>query len=417
MRFGFVRHRALKDELAETARAVRADLADRMLPYWAATVDREQGGYRLADPAPAPGDGESKQIVSQARMLWSLSHAHARGFGGGALLAAARHGYDFLRAAFFDREHGGVFWSVERDGRPRDERKIVYGHAFALYALTEYGRASGDADALASAGALFDLLQARAHDGVHGGWIEHFARDWVPLPLGTPRVHVERAGMKSANTHLHLLEAFAAAFAATARPAIGAAAQEALRLCAEKFHPPQAAAGRPHFMPDWSPPADAAAARISYGHNIEFAWLMVDAQRKLGLAPSWPHFDALVDHALRFGFDYARGGVYLSGPTVGLADDLDFVWWVQGEAIAALTEGLAHAFAPERGRALLKMLRHVRERQADPADGIWRHTLTGAGSVKNPAKLQAWKSNYHDIRALVKFCDAFAPRAGRVTTR
>ena len=35
--------------------------------------------------------------------------------------------------------------------------------------------------------------------------------------------------------------------------------------------------------------------------------------------------------------------------------------------------------------------------------------MTADGKVKNPAKAHNWKANYHDVRALVKLIDAFAP--------
>jgi mannose/cellobiose epimerase-like protein (N-acyl-D-glucosamine 2-epimerase family) len=45
--------------------------------------------------------------------------------------------------------------------------------------------------------------------------------------------------------------------------------------------------------------------------------------------------------------------------------------------------------------------------QADPKDGIWLDTVTADGKPKVTAKAHNWKANYHDVRAIVKFVEAF----------
>jgi hypothetical protein len=82
----------------------------------------------------------------------------------------------------------------------RAQLTIVYG--FAAYA-----RASGHRDALRHALDLHGVVNERLHDGKHGGWHEYATRDWSVLPAGDTRAVVEPAGVKSANTHLHWLEA------------------------------------------------------------------------------------------------------------------------------------------------------------------------------------------------------------------
>src|SRR5213075_556802 len=83
------------------------------------------------------------------------------------------------------------------------------GESFVIYAFVEYYRASGDRGALQEAMDLYRLVQEKAHDGKNGGWTEHFTRDWKPLAPRDPAGEVEISGLKSANTHLHLMEALA----------------------------------------------------------------------------------------------------------------------------------------------------------------------------------------------------------------
>src|SRR5487761_2258054 len=171
------------------AKEFRVQLAAKVLPYWFDTaMDRTNGGYVLADDLNGRGVATEKQLVSQARMVWGFSHAHRKGFSTleRNYLQAAQSGYRFLLDHFLDREHGGYFWKTDLAGKVIDDRKILYGESFVIYAFVEYYRASHDADALRRAMDLYQALQQHAHDAKNTGWIEHFQRDWTPLPLRAP---------------------------------------------------------------------------------------------------------------------------------------------------------------------------------------------------------------------------------------
>jgi mannose/cellobiose epimerase-like protein (N-acyl-D-glucosamine 2-epimerase family) len=77
--------------------------------------------------------------------------------------------------------------------------------------------------------------------------------------------------------------------------------------------------------------------------------------------------------------------------------------------IAALADAYRHRTDSDYSRALGLTLRFVRQYQADPKDGVWYDTVTFDGAPKNVAKAHNWKANYHDVRALVKLIETFAP--------
>ena len=92
----------------------------------------------------------------------------------------------------------------------------------------------------------------------------------------------------------------------------------------------------------------ASSAGLSYGHNVEFAWLMIRAEKVLGQKPSWDHFYALLNHALKNGYDDRRGGLYYRGFDDQPATDTEKIWWVQAEMLSALTDALKHQDDPAR---------------------------------------------------------------------
>jgi cellobiose epimerase len=398
--------------LAEQARDWRAQLGAKVLPYWFDTAqDTNAGGYLLADDLKGRGTATEKQLVGQSRMVWGFAHAHLKGYGHGQYdyLQAARQGYRFLLDHFLDGDHGGYYWKTDIAGKVTNDRKIVYGQSFVIYALVEYYRASGDKAALGHAMDLYQTLQQRAHDPKNSGWVEHFERNWTPLPFRDSRAEVEVAGLRSANTHLHLMEALTELYDATHDSKVRASLAEAVKINSTWFYPRQAGESCFHRQPDWSAVTDPRSRGLSYGHNVEFAWLLVRAEKTLGRRPSWAHFEAHLDHALKYGYDHERGGLYSQGNDDQPATNLDKVWWVQSEMVAALTDALLHRKNEAYSQALEKLVIFIQTHQTDPRDGIWLDTVSADGRPKSTGKAHSWKANYHDVRAMVKFVEAFAP--------
>jgi mannobiose 2-epimerase len=397
---------------AEYARDFQAQLTKHVLPYWLRTLDPQNGGFLLADDGTGKGTARDKQLVSQARMVWGFAHAHLHGLTGRRrdCLRAAENGYRFLLDHFRDAEHGGYFWKTDLAGQPINDCKFLYGQAFVIYAFVEYHRATRDPQALAHAMDLYHAIQRHCHDAQHGGWIEHTERDWTPLQPGDRRNEVEVVGYRSANAHLHWMEALTELYAETRDRDVRRSLIEALDLNQRYFYPREPGKSCFHRQPDWSEVTDPASAGLSYGHNVEFAWLMIRAERALRRRPSWSHFHAHLRHALEHGYDHARGGLYHRGVDDQPATDTDKIWWVQAEMLAALTEGLGHSRDRAYSAALDSLLTFLVQHQIDPDDGIWLDTVAADGTPKRRAKAHNWKANYHDLRALVKFIEAFGRR-------
>jgi mannobiose 2-epimerase len=218
---------------------------------------------------------------------------------------------------------------------------------------------------------------------------------------------VELAGCKSANTHLHLLESLTELYKATQDQDVKRSLGEAVQINCTWFYPKDPGKSAFHRKPDWTLITGPRSSGVSYGHNVEFAWLMIQAQEALAQKPSWEHFKAYLDHALKYGYDYTRGGLYSRGIDDQPATDTDKIWWVQAEMLAALTDALRHKPDPAYSQALDKLLQFIVSFQADPKDGIWLDTVTADGKPKVTAKAHNWKANYHDVRAIVKFVEAF----------
>jgi cellobiose epimerase len=400
------------------------------MPYWHdRTRDDRYGGYRVVpDVQPARlrrvarglarrgprVEPHRKQLVSQSRLVWLFSYGHRKALGkpGRDYLAAATTGYRFLLEHFLDRDHGGFVWTTDPAGRPENDAKILYGQAFVIYAFVEYARAAGDGRALDQALELHRVVDEQLHDDEHGGWFEHAEPTWHLMSSTDPRAAVEVVGLKSANAHLHWLEALTELADATGDERVTRSLTEARLVNQRHFYPADAGKSCQRRGTDWSAVPGEAGGSLSYGHNVQFAWMLIRAERVLRLDPSWDVFYAHVDHALRYGYDHQRGGVYSLGYDDQPATRTEKLWWVQAEMMVALTDALLQRWEQRYNRALVQTIRFVERHQTDGTDGVWLERVTAAGRRSVPRKAGEWKVGYHEVRALVRLVEAFGLSRG-----
>lgn len=169
-----------------TQKTVEWILTENIIRFWyPEVIDKHDGGYRLNHGLDGRWRGPAnKSLVTQARTLWFFSRLMNSDYRSDEYLAAARHGYEFMRDRMWDKEFGGFYWELDSAGHTAvDPKKRLYGQAFVLYALTEYVRASGDPAGKAAAAQFFELIETKAHDARHGGYRENFRHDWT---IGNP---------------------------------------------------------------------------------------------------------------------------------------------------------------------------------------------------------------------------------------
>ena len=369
---------------------------------------------------------ENAFLVYQARMTWTaaafaaFSGAHHDEFVG-----YARHGIAFLDDRMRDKEQGGFHWIVGAAGTldPRlGDEKHVYGTAFVVYAASVARQVIGDERALKVARDAFDWLEQHAHDPKHGGYFEAIRRDGTPIlswqasaPLSqrTDRLGVYY-GFKSMNSHIHLLEALTELAKVDDRPIVHERLRETFLIVRDRIAVEPGALNL-YLTPDWR----AIPAHDSFGHDVETAYLLVEAARELKLPDdpqTWQVARLLVDHALEWGWDEQYGGFYDKGESFGGgAFDLKKVWWTQAEGLNTLL--LMHRYDKRRtdrySKAFWKQWAFIEKHMIDPIDGGWYAETTRDGRlIGNGDKANQWKANYHTSRALMNVVRTLDTLAG-----
>ncbi len=384
---------------------LETNLVQNIAAFWfPKTLDRTNGGYimnhdingRLRDPG-------TKMIVTQARMVWLYSRMARAGYEPAQYLDAANLGYRFLKAKMWDKTHGGFYWQVDVTGnkvlRPK---KHLYGQSFALYALSEYYLASGNPEALDLATRLFNLMEEKAHDKTYGGYIEWFNEDWSPAP-SDEETYMGEPAFKLMNTHLHLLESVTAFYRASHSPVArerllelidiqsGTVVRKGLGACTDKYRR------------NWEPVLTGDYARVSYGHDLENIWLLIDACNAAGIS-NYPRLDlyrTLFDYSLRYGFDQDQGGFFDHGPFNRPASDRSKTWWVEAEASVSALYMYRLTHDPKYLQVFEKTYDWIDRHQTDWKHGEWYETVQPDGTPKGD-KAYIWKSGYHNGRAMIE---------------
>lgn len=408
---------------------VDAELQRDLKLWYPLSIDTERGGYHSIisrDWTLQPYD--TKGIVQQARMAWVAAEVALRRPEWRKELEPFSHqGAKFVAEKMWDAKYGGFYWEVKADGTPlseeNSEMKHAYGIAFAIYGLANAYRLTEDKAILDRAVEGFQWLDEHGHDAVNGGYIEAFYRDGTPMtapPKDRPEVVKgktrELLGCKSMNSHLHLLEAFTELYKVWPDPTLRVRLEELLVIMRDKVTT-WPGAMRQFFRADWTP----AATYVSFGHDVETAYLLEEALDVLGHPEDTMTLEVcknLVDHAIEFGWDRENGGFYYDGATFGAspADSTKF-WWVEAEGLNALLR-MYERYGEQRYYDLaLQQWNFIETKIVDAQFGGWYPVVDADGS--NPRgldgrfsqvshgleKAHLWKTAYHEVRALLNASD------------
>lgn len=408
-----------RDEVLKIKEEAHNHLVNELLPFWTSRmVDEKNGGFLTHFDKEGKDTGEDeKSLIAQTRCLYTLASAHRAGYGDGKLAAMARHGADFLINRMWDRKNEGFYWMMDRKGNVKIDKKIIYGQSFAIYSLSEYTMATGDKRGIEYAEKVFDLVQKYCADTMYGGYREMFERDWTlrgPGSAGGDR--------KTLDVHMHLMEAFTALYECTGRDVHRRKLLEVIDILQHRINHPRYRTGIPQFFKDWTIApqikfeiiwgwdrftGEGKKANVTdntcYGHNAEFAWLLIHALEILNINkdPYRNDFHTIFEHIVNNGIDTEFGGVYVEGPHSGGVSDREKEFWQQAEVLTALLDAYIMFRDPVYWESYKNVHRFVFDKMINKGVGEWYPLLTREGEPIWTHMGHSWKINYHTVRSMI----------------
>jgi N-acylglucosamine 2-epimerase len=359
-----------------------------VLPFWfPRCVDREHGGFFTALDRDGSRLDTDKSVWFQGRIAWMLATLYNTVERRPEWLEWARSGLDFLERHAVDAD-GRLFFLVTREGRPLRKRRYAYSEAFGAIAHAAVARAAGSDQSAARARDLFDRY---VRWNFTPGLAPAKGTDERPLIGLAPR-----------------MIAIVTAQELQANLGNDAGLGGWIDRCVDEI-------GRLFWKPDLDCVMEAVGPGgeisdhfdgrlLNPGHAIEGAWFILHEARRRGDAAMRKLGLAMLDASWRRGWDPEYGGILYFRDVYGKPvqeywHDMKF-WWPHNEAIIATL--LAWRMTREPKYAEWHRLVHDWSFRhfPDPVHGEWYGYLHRDGRVSVPLKGNHWKGFFHLPRML-----------------
>ena len=385
----------IKDLLRQEA---EKEVKENILKFWSEkTVDEKNGGFLGAIENNLLVNPEGpKSCVLNTRILWTYSKAYNM-FKDEKYLTLAKRAYEYIKEYLWDQQYDGLFWMVDYAGNPLNTKKQIYAQAFGIYALTEYYMATEDKESLEYAIKIYEAIEKYSYDQEYRGYFEACTREWMP----TDDLQLAESDMnekKSMNNHLHILEAYTNLYRVWKDEKFKGQLEDLIKVTIEHIIDNKTYHFKLFFDEKW----DSKSGIISYGHDIEGSWLLVEAaevlgdkevldkSKKIALAMAQKTYDKAIDK---------DGGIINEMLEDGTLDE-DRIWWVQAEAVVGFINAYQMTGEDYFLQAAYDTWNFIKQYVIDKEYGEWFWMVSKDGKPSHDyLKVDPWKCPYHNSRA------------------
>lgn len=376
--------------LAYWAEKYKEDLTENIMPFWLKNgLDREHGGIYTCLNRDGSLMDTTKSVWFQGRFAFTCSFAYNQVAKNQEWLDAAKSTLDFIEKYCFD-ENRRMYFEVTADGTPLRLRRYVFSESFAAIAMAEYAAATGDAEYARKALAVFKDMRRF---------------------LNTPGI-LEPKYLPTVQSQGHSITMIMINVASCIKkviedPELDLQIDESVHALRTYFMHPEFKALLETVGPNGEFIDTLSGRTINPGHCIETAWFLFDVAEARGGDKELTDLAlTILDWSWDWGWDEQYGGIInfrdcKNLPSQDYAQDMKF-WWPQTEAIIATL----YAYKLTGNERYLKMHRMISDwtyaHFPDSEYGEWYGYLHRDGSVAQPAKGNLFKGPFHIPRMMTK---------------
>lgn len=380
----------VKEYIKSWAESYKKDLTENIMPFWMKYgLDRENGGvYTCVDRDGSLMD-TTKSVWFQGRFAFICSFAYNNVEKNQEWLDAAKSTLEFIEKHCFD-EQGHMYFSVTAEGKPLRKRRYVFSETFAAIAMSEYALATGDQHWAKRAIQVFEDTQR-----------------FLATPGFLPAKFEADVKLQGHSIVMILINVGSCIRKVVNDPKLTQQIDESIEKLKMYFiHPEfkcllETVGENGEFI-------DTNMTRtINPGHCIETSWFIMEEAKLRG----WdkPMLDMALqvfDWSWDWGWDKQYGGIInfrdcKNLPPQDYSQDMKF-WWPQCETIIASL----YAYLGTGDEKYL--YRHERISEwtyahfPDAEYGEWYGYLHRDGTVAQPAKGNLYKGPFHIPRMMIK---------------
>lgn len=380
----------VKEYIKSWAESYKKDLTENIMPFWMKYgLDRENGGVYTCVNRDGSLMDTTKSVWFQGRFAFICSFAYNNVEKNQEWLDAAKSTLEFIEKHCFD-EQGHMYFSVTAEGKPLRKRRYVFSETFAAIAMSEYALATGDQHWAKRAIQVFEDTQR-----------------FLATPGFLPAKFEADVKLQGHSIVMILINVGSCIRKVVDDPKLTQQIDESIEKLKKYFiHPEfkcllETVGENGEFI-------DTNMTRtINPGHCIETSWFIMEEAKLRG----WdkPMFDLslqVFDWSWDWGWDKQYGGIInfrdcKNLPSQDYSQDMKF-WWPQCETIIASL----YAYLGTGDEKYL--YRHERISEwtyahfPDAEYGEWYGYLHRDGTVAQPAKGNLYKGPFHIPRMMIK---------------
>lgn len=380
----------VKEYIKSWAESYKKDLTENIMPFWMKYgLDRENGGVYTCVNRDGSLMDTTKSVWFQGRFAFICSFAYNNVEKNQEWLDAAKSTLEFIEKHCFD-EQGHMYFSVTAEGKPLRKRRYVFSETFAAIAMSEYALATGDQHWAKRAIQVFEDTQR-----------------FLATPGFLPAKFEEDVKLQGHSIVMILINVGSCIRKVVDDPKLTQQIDDSIDKLKKYFiHPEfkcllETVGENGEFI-------DTNMTRtINPGHCIETSWFIMEEAKLRG----WdkPMFDMALqvfDWSWDWGWDKQYGGIInfrdcKNLPPQDYSQDMKF-WWPQCETIIASL----YAYLGTGDEKYL--YRHERISEwtyahfPDAEYGEWYGYLHRDGTVAQPAKGNLYKGPFHIPRMMIK---------------
>lgn len=380
----------VKEYIKSWAESYKKDLTENIMPFWMKYgLDRENGGVYTCVNRDGSLMDTTKSVWFQGRFAFICSFAYNNVEKNQEWLDAAKSTLEFIEKHCFD-EQGHMYFSVTAEGKPLRKRRYVFSETFAAIAMSEYALATGDQHWAKRAIQVFEDTQR-----------------FLATPGFLPAKFEADVKLQGHSIVMILINVGSCIRKVVNDPKLTQQIDESIEKLKKYFiHPEfkcllETVGENGEFI-------DTNMTRtINPGHCIETSWFIMEEAKLRG----WdkPMLDMALqvfDWSWDWGWDKQYGGIInfrdcKNLPSQDYSQDMKF-WWPQCETIIASL----YAYLGTGDEKYL--YRHERISEwtyahfPDAEYGEWYGYLHRDGTVAQPAKGNLYKGPFHIPRMMIK---------------
>ncbi|NQU54728.1 MAG: AGE family epimerase/isomerase [Bacteroidetes bacterium] len=404
----------LTTEIVSFKKIFEKELHENILSFWMKYGIEKNGlgFYGAVDLKGNPISGAAKTSVLNARILWTFAEA-AKNFENEKYGEVADKAFKVVTNNFADKAFGGYYMTINAENQPLDTIKHTYAQAFVLYSLSKYYELRPTPKLLKELKEYFNFLEEKTKDTEFPGYTEAFTRKWQPYSENRMADNNEPRSM---NTHLHIMEAYAAYYKVSQDNFAGKRLKELLLLFMNKIIRPSGHLGI--FFDKNFNETESSKAICSFGHDIEASWLLWEAAEILNdkeiLERMKPLSIKMLDAVARVGVD-KDGGIFLESTRFGSHVRTNKHWWPQAETLVSFMNGMEVTSDKKYWDKVKLTWNFIDNCLIDHKNGEWFTKVNRLGIpylvepkddpspyYRNDWKIDPWKAPYHNSRAMME---------------